>query len=164
MSKKNYSGWVGGWRVVVLNENITTSAPNWALVGAELGNKPLGHKQGGGGVQKDNVMWTWRGGGFWFGFNFGHVVYLQLLLLWRGFFVQIIYLETYSSNLIQKHVSELFCLKINLVFNVHADMFLKIMQNKKDFFDKTLLMFFQLISFKITILLINILNQIANQS
>ena len=92
------------------------------------------------------------------------MVYLQLLLLWRGFFVQIIYLETYSSNLIQKHVSELFCLKINLVFNVHADMFLKIMQNKKDFFDKTLLMFFQLISFKITILLINILNQIANQS
>ena len=31
-------GWVGG-RVVVLNENITTSAPNWAWLGAELGNK-----------------------------------------------------------------------------------------------------------------------------
>ena len=33
-------GWVVGW-VVVLNENITTSAPNCAGVGAELGKNGI---------------------------------------------------------------------------------------------------------------------------
>ena len=39
MPEKTFPGGRVGGRVVVLNENITTSAPNWAGVGAELGNK-----------------------------------------------------------------------------------------------------------------------------
>ena len=38
MPEKTFPGGRVGGRVVVLNENITTSAPNWAGVGAELGN------------------------------------------------------------------------------------------------------------------------------
>ena len=33
------------------------------LIKGLLVNKPRGHKQGGGGTQKDHVMGTWGGGG-----------------------------------------------------------------------------------------------------
>ena len=38
VAKKTFPGGWSGGRVVGLNENITTSAPNWVGVGAELDN------------------------------------------------------------------------------------------------------------------------------